>query len=63
MGLFTPKPYKRLDRLTGKFVTVTPEPKEFNNRGDSLPSIKVGRGGKHKRFDLVLLESKMNYAL
>ncbi len=29
MGKFYPKPYKKLCRETGKWVTVTPEPIEF----------------------------------
>ncbi len=42
MGVFQPKPFKRLNRLTGKFETVTPPLTE------SVSGIEGGRGGKLK---------------
>jgi len=30
MGTFQPKPFKKLCRITGKWITITPEPVEYN---------------------------------
>ena len=41
---YTPKPYKQLDRKTGKFVLVQPEPRRLfkaKARNTMLPSSKI----------------------
>lgn len=59
MGLFQKPKFKKLNKATGKWETVVPQPEEYNAPGRSLTPIRVGSGATHKHFDLVLLESKM----
>ena len=43
MGLYQPKPYQKLNRSTGRFEWVYPEPMVF------ISGIEGGRGGKLKQ--------------
>jgi hypothetical protein len=57
MGQFQPKPYWQRQK-DGSFKKIQPEPKEF------LPERKKckGSGGNHFNYDLVLVNSLMNFS-